>query len=468
VYEGVFENISYANRGLANMTECNMTTVDFTPLGRRQVVADFLGGRLTSDAGALLLREVDRGIGLLDSINEAIPDPRDPRYTIHDQRTMLAQRILSLALGYEDLNDQQTMRSDPALQTVSGGSPESDQPLASPSTLCRLENRMTRATLVKLSAILVEKFLGSFQEPPQDITLDFDATDDRVHGQQEKRFFHGYYKSYCFLPLYVFCGNQLLCAYLRPSNMDGAKHSRAITKLLVEAIRKRWPDVKITIRADSGFCRWRLMRWCDKHDVSYILGLAGNKVLEQRVADLLKQAEQKFTEAAGEKQRLFGETRYAAKTWDRERRVLMKAERLPAGPNTRFVVTNLSGTSQSLYDDVYVQRGEMENRIKEQQLMLFADRTSCQDFLANQFRLLLSSFAYVLVETLRRKHLAGTELAQSQVDTIRLKLFKVAARVTISVRRVVLHLSSSYPGQELFRRVVASLIGTPLADPVPG
>ncbi|MFO0911427.1 MAG: IS1380 family transposase [Pirellulales bacterium] len=450
------------------MTECITATVDFTPLGRRQVVADFLGGRLTSDAGALLLREVDRRSGLLDAMNEAIPDPRDPRYTIHDQRAMLAQRVISLALGYEDLNDQQTMRTDPALQTVSGCSPETDRPLASPSTLCRLENRIDRATLGKLSAVLVEQFLNSFQEPPREITLDFDATDDRVHGNQEKRFFHGYYQSYCFLPLYVFCGDQLLCAYLRPSNIDGAKHSRAITKLLVTAIRNRWPEVKITLRADSGFCRWRLMRWCDKHDVSYILGVAGNKILERRVAGLLEQAEQNFTATAGQKQRLFGETRYAAGTWDRERRVLMKAERLPAGPNTRFVVTNLPGTPQSLYDDVYVQRGEMENRIKEQQLMLFADRTSCQDFLANQFRLLLSSFAYVLVETLRREHLAGTDLAQAQVDTIRLKLFKVAARVVTSVRRVVLHLSSSYPGQDLFRRVVASLIDAPPVQPVPG
>jgi hypothetical protein len=315
--------------------------------------------------------------------------------------------------------------------------------------------------LVRLSTILVEKFLASFSEPPPEITLDFDATDDRVHGQQEQRFFHGYYKSYCFLPLYVFCGDQLLCAYLRPSNIDGAKHSRAITKLLVEAIRKRWPEVRITIRADSGFCRWRLMRWCDRHNVSYILGLAGNKVLERRVADLLEQAEQNFTLAPGEKQRLFGETQYAAGTWDRQRRVLMKAERMRAGSNTRFVVTNLSGSPQSLYDEIYVQRGEMENRIKEQQLMLFADRTSCQDFLANQF-------PYVLIETLRRDHLASTDLAQAQVDTIRLKLFKVAARVTTSVRRVVLHFSSSYPGQELFRRVVTSLTGTPLADPVPG
>jgi hypothetical protein len=439
------------------MTECNTKQLDFTPHGRRQIVADFLGGRLTTDGGALLLREVDRRLGIIDGINECIPDPRDPRFTIHDQRAMLAQRIISLALGYEDLNDQQTMRVDPALQIAAGCSPEADQPMASPSTLCRLENRITHKTLVRLSGLLVELFLNSHDAPPDEITLDFDATDDRIHGSQEQRFFHGYYKSYCFLPLYVFCGDQLLCAYLRPSKIDAAKHARAITKLLVDAIRKRWPNVKMTIRGDSGFCRWRLMRWCDNHGVSYIFGLARNKVLERRIADLLQQAESTYEASGGQKQRLFGETRYAATSWDRQRRVVMKAERLPAGPNTRFVVTNLEGTPQSLYDDNYVQRGEMENRIKEQQLMLFADRTSCHDFLANQFRLLLSSFAYVLVETLRRDHLADTELAQAQVNTIRLKIFKVAARVVTSVRRVVFHLSSSYPQQDLFRRLAASL-----------
>jgi hypothetical protein len=443
------------------MTECTTQRVCFSDIKRRQIVADFNGGRLTTDAGVLLLREVDRHIGLMDAVNDCIPDPRDPRYTIHQQRAMLTQRIVSLALGYEDLNDQQTMRVDPALQAAAGCAPEEDQPLASPPTLCRLENRITRQTSVKLSAVLVNQFLDSFDEPPAELTLDFDATDDRIHGQQEGRFYHGYYKSYCFLPLYVFCGDQLLCAYLRPSKIDGAKHARAITKLLVDAIRERWPEVKITIRGDGGFCRWRLMRWCDNHGVSYIFGMGRNPVLKRRVAELLQQAESDFEATNGQKQRLFGETQYAAKTWDRPRRVLMKAERLAAGPNTRFVVTNLEGTPQELYDQVYVQRGEMENRIKEQQLMLFADRTSCQSFAANQFRLLLSSFAYVLVETLRRVHLADTDLAQAQVNTIRLKLLKVAARVVVSVRRIVFHLSSSYPGAFLFRRIAASLLLRP-------
>lgn len=438
------------------MTECISETVSFSSVDRRKVTADFLGGRLTSDAGILLLKEVDRKIGLLDAINEAIPDPRDPAATIHDQRTMLAQRIFSIALGYEDLNDQQTMRSDASLQVASGVSPEEDQPMASPSTLCRLENRVFRKTLVRLSRILVDQFIASYETPPQEITLDFDATDDPVHGQQQGRFFHGFYRHYCFLPLYVFCGSQPLLAYLRPSKIDGAKHSRAIVKLLVEYLRQHWPEVKITIRGDGGFCRWKLMRWCDKHNVFYCLGAFRNKVLEQQADELMRQAEAEY-EQTGEKVRLFGETSYAAKTWDRPRRIIIKSERLEPGLNTRFVVTNLSHEPKALYDEVYAMRGDMENRIKEQQLMLFADRTSCHDFQANQFRLMLSTFAYVLMDALRREYLRGTKLEKAQCDTIRLKLFKIAARVKVTVRRVWFHLASSYPYQALFQKLAHRL-----------
>lgn len=442
------------------MTECNTKAVQFSRVNRRQLAADFNGGRLTTDGGVLLLREVDRRIGLIDAINECLPDPRDPRYIVHDQREMLAQRIFSLALGYEDLNDQQTLRDDPALQVAAGMTPQEDSPLASPPTLCRLENRVNRKALVKMSALFVEHFLASYDEPPEEIVLDFDATDDLIHGQQEGRFYHGYYRNYCFLPLYVFCGGHLLCALLRPSDIDAAKHSRAVTKLLVDRIRCEWPHVKITIRGDSGFCRWKLMRWCEKHGIDYVFGIACNKVLERRIASLMEVAETTF-KATGQKQRLFGETEYAAETWDRTRRIVMKAERLPEGPNRRFVVTSLSAEAAELYDGIYTQRGDMENRIKEQQLMLFADRTSCHDFLANQFRLLLSSFAYVLLHELRASHLAGTDLENAQVNRIRLVLLKIAARVTVSVRRVVLHLSSSCPFQNLFRRVAATLIPSP-------
>jgi hypothetical protein len=421
------------------------------------VTADFNGGRLTTDAGVLLLREVDRRVGLIDAINNCLPDPRDPLYITHEQREMLAQRIFSIALGYEDLNDQQTLRDDPALQVAAGKGAEEESPLASPPTLCRLENRVDRKALIEMSKLFVERFLASYDERPKEIVLDFDATDDLIHGQQNGRFYQGYYRHYCFLPLYVFCGGHLLCALLRPSNIDAAKYSRAVTKLLVERIRQEWPDVKIIIRGDSGFCRWKLMRWCDKNRVDYIFGLGRNKVLERRVASLMEEAEAAF-EATGEKQRLFGETEYAAGTWDRPRRVIMKAERLPEGPNRRFVVTRLTEEPKQIYDGVYTQRGDMENRIKEQQLMLFADRTSCHDFLANQFRLLLSSFAYVLLHELRESHLVGTDLEKAQVSRIRLVLLKIAARVTVSVRRIVLHFSSSCPFQNLFRHVAATLI----------
>lgn len=439
------------------MTKCKRTKLVLSRLGRRAIDVDFEGGRLTSDAGLVLLREVDRRLGLFDAIHQAIPDPRDPRYITHEQRELLAQRILAIAAGYEDENDHQTLRDDPALQLASGRMPEEDQPLGSPSTLCRLENRISRQTVWRLHEVLVEMFLHSYSSVPEEITLDLDATDDPTHGEQEGRFFHGYYRHYCYLPLYVFCDEHLLCGYLRPSNIDAAKHSRAISKLLVEKIRQRWPKVRITLRGDSGFCRWRLMRWCEKHGVNYLFGLARNARLEGCSRELQQQAEAEY-QATGEKQRLFGEFPYAAASWDRERRVIAKAERLPKGANPRYLVTNLEGEAQQLYDEVYCARGEMENRIKEQQLCLFADRTSCHAMLANQFRLLLSGFAYTLLKGLRRLGLEGTEYAQAQASTLRLKLVKVAARVRITARRVVFHLASSYPLRDLFSTLCQRLL----------
>jgi hypothetical protein len=450
------------------MTDCNRNPLPFSSRGSKTVQADFQGGRLTSDGGALILGELADRTGLVDALNAAIPDPRDPRFIIHDQRTLLAQRVIAIALGYEDLNDHQTLRTDPALQVAAGVAPDPDLGLASPPTLCRFENRVDRETLVKISATLVDQFIAAHPEPPDHLMLDFDATDDPVHGKQEGRFFHGYYDHYCFLPLYVFCGDELLVAYLRPSKIDACKHSRAVLKLLVRRLRAAWPDVKITIRADSGFCRWRLMRWCDAHGIGYVLGLAKNVVLERQARDEIERAERQFR-LTGQPQRIFGTFAYAAGTWDRRRRVIVKAEHSAQGKNPRFVVTNVPGDPQELYEEVYCQRGEAENRIKEQQLDLFADRTSCHRFVANQFRLLLSSVAYTLMQALRRTALVGTELAEAQVGTIRLKLFKVAARVVVTVRRVVFHLSSSYPYQELFEEVRARVMGRqPSAAPASG
>lgn len=447
------------------MTDCTQTYLPFSSLGRKKIEADFEGGRLTSDSGVLLLREVDRRLGLTKSIASCIHDPRDSRYVNHSQVEMLRQRIYSIALGYEDLNDHDTLRQDPALQVAAERlrKEEESQALSSSPTLCRLENRVSREEMWKISRVFVDQFIASHKKPPEEVVLDFDATDDPVHGNQEKRFFHGYYYCYCYLPLYVFCGDQLLAAYLRPSDIDASRHSRAVLLLLVKRLREAWPEVRIIIRGDSGFCRWRLMRWCEKHDVSYILGLARNKVLERRALPAMRKAEREVKKT-GEACQIFRAIRYGAKKWDRKRRVLMKAEWLPKGPNNRFVVTNLRGDPEELYYFLYCQRGEMENRIKEQQLGLFADRTSCHAFKANQFRLLLSSAAYVLMDALRRLGLRGTELSRAQVQTIRLKLFKIAARVKQSVRRVVFHMASGYPYRSLLAKVFGQLKSSPLSD----
>ena len=444
------------------MTECNAQGLTFSSLGRRGVQVDFAGGTLTSEGGLPLLREVERRTGLIQAISDAIPDPRDPAWITHDQYSLLAQRVYGLALGYEDLNDQHTLRRDPLLQLAAGREVDPQRPLASPPTLCRLENRIDRPTLVRISAVLVDQFIASFKEAPQRLVLDFDATDDPLHGRQEQAFFHGYYDGYCYLPLYVFCGDQLLVAYLRPANQDPATHAWAILKLLVDRLRRAWPGVRITFRGDSGFCRWRMMRWCDRNGIGYILGLAWNNVLEKLAQPWTIPAAW-HCHRTQEKQRLFGSFAYAAKTWDRQRRVIVKAEHTPQGPNPRFLVTNCAGDEMELYDRGYCPRGEMENRIKEQQLQLFADRTSCHRFLANSFRLFLSAAAYTLVQTLRQTALADTELREAQVATIRLKLLKVGARVVASVRRVVIHLASSYPGRSLFEHVARRLLGGEVA-----
>jgi len=359
-----------------------------------------------------------------------------------------------LALGYEDLNDHDTLRKDLLWQTAS----ERTEELASCSTLCRLENRAGRKEAWLMHQVLFEQFINSFESVPSELILDFDCTDDRVHGLQEGRHFHGFYYDFCFLPLYVFCGEQLLVSYLRESNIDSAKHAWAILALLVKALRKRWPKVKIILRADSGFCRWKMLRWCERAGIHYLVGLAKNERLNTLSAKLHRRAQRKH-QKTGHKVRLFSQFKYKAKTWDKKRRIIVKAEHSDRGANPRYVVTNLEGGSERLYDAIYCARGEMENRIKEQQLGLFSDRTSCHAWWANQFRLLLSSAAYVLLAALRRVGLSGTEWAHAQVGTIRLRLLKIGAVITRNTRRIRLRLSSSFPLQQLFCSCLARFSG---------
>ncbi len=433
--------------------------MQFSRLKGKNIQADFDGGAITSDAGAVLLREVDKRIGLIDAINDCIPDPRNPFFIAHTQRAMLAQRIIAIAQGYEDLNDHQTLRDDPLFQVATDRGIDPELPLASTSTLWRLEDRVNHDSMVKIIDAFIKEFIRSHPTAPPQIVLDFDATDDPIHGQQEGRFFHGYYDCYCYLPLYVFCGDQLLVPYLRPSNIDGAKHSWAILKCLVQRFREVWPDVRIIMRADGGFCRWKMMRWCDNHGVYYVLGLPKNSVLLKLAGPVIQKAEVQFRQT-GLTQRLLGTFSYAAGSWDRHRRVICRVQHDSKGVNPRFIVTNLPGSPEQLYDEFYCQRGDMENRIKEQQLWLFADRTSSHDFMANQFRLILSSAAYILIDSLRRLGLEGTELARAQAGTIRNKLLKIGARVKVSVRRIVFHFSTGYPHQNLFRQIIDRLAGS--------
>jgi hypothetical protein len=484
------------NPRLSAMTKCKPRRSALKRLRRQAVEVDFEGGTLTSDGGLLLLRETDRRLDLIRRVDQAIPDPRDPLYTAHPQAEILTSRIFGIAAGYEDANDHDALRHDPAFQVAAGRTPAEHQydddqyPLASPSTHSRFENRIDSKTIFRLHEVLVDTFLDSFDEPPQEIILDYDATDDVIHGNQDRRYFNGFYDGYCFLPLYVFCGDQILVSHLRPSSVGAAHHARPITKLLVQKIRSRWPNVRIILRGDSGFAIERLMRWCDKNDVGYVFGLQKNDVLVREITCEMTRARIRQSQRGG-KQACFKWFRYrTTKTWDRHRWVVGKAEYTGKGANPRFVVTNLpsaerivdatyhrplidgkqlrclkdAGTvcsvarnPEDFYRTMYCMRGEMENRIKEQQLCLFADRTSCTGFIANQFRLLLSSLAYVLVDGLRRLGLSGTEQARLRVDTIRLRLFKIAARVRVTHRRVVFHLASHCPSAALFDQVISRL-----------
>lgn len=462
-------------------TECNRSTFVFHPLGSRQVTAAFNGGTITSDGGALLLGEVEAQTGLLAALASCFDDHRDPELIEHSVAELLKQRVFALALGYEDLNDHDELRSDPLLATLVGkrdplGQERIDprdrgRALAGKSTLNRLELTPAGAGSTSrykkivarhrdLESWFVEAFLQLTPQAPAEIVLDLDATDDPLHGHQLGRFFHGYYRHYCYLPLYVFCGAHLLCAKLRPADIDAAAGSVKVVEQIVGQIRREWPQVRIMLRGDSGFCREHLMSWCEANGVDYLFGLAKNARLQRITGCQMHEAQLEF-EATGQACRRFTDFVYQTrKSWSRPRRVVAKAEHLAKGANPRFVVTSLTTdqcAARVLYEERYCARGDMENRIKEQQLCLFADRTSCQTMRANQLRLWLSSAAYVLLQALRQYGLAGTEMAPARCDTIRLKLLKIGAVVRVTVRRVWVSLSGSYPYQELFRRVLDNM-----------
>jgi len=435
------------------MTKCTTSSARFPRCKGRQVTANFEGGDITTDGGVLLLRQLDRELGLIRSVASKIDDPRNQKQCTHRTEQVIRQRVFGVALGYEDLNDHQQLRHDLALQT----GVDSEGLLASQSTLCRFELKANRRWAVSMHQEIVEQFIRSYKKTPRRLILDFDATDDTVHGTQVGRHFNGYYKNYCFLPLYVFCGQKLLVSYLRPASVDAAKHSWAILALLVKRIRREWPRVQIIFRGDGGFSRPRLLAWCERHDVGYIVGIGKNSRLEESSLNTRYRAAIQFGESKI-KQRCFATLGYKAKSWKTERKVVVKAEFSHLGDNTRYVVTNLKGAARWLYDRRYCLRGDMENRIKEQQLGLFADRTSCHQWWPNQYRLLLSSLAYVLMERLRSGYLRGTKYAKAQMTTLRLKLLKIGAVVTRNTRRIKLLMSSSYPDQELYLRIAKKLV----------
>jgi len=462
-------------------TECNSAYLDFPMLGSREVLADFDGGDISSDGGALLLRETERLTGVIRQFAACFTDHRNPDLTEHTVEELIAQRVYALALGYEDLNDHDDLRTDPLLATVVGKPDptgktrrrhrDRGKALAGKSTLNRLELSPTGAdadTRYKkipcrthdVERLFVTLFLQAHPRPPERIVLDLDATDDPIHGHQLGRFFHGYYKNFCYLPLYIFCGDHLLCARLRPSDIDACAGSVKHLKRVVAQLRESWPGVKVVVRADSGFCREAIMAWCEADGVDYVLGLAQNTRLKAMIAAEAEQARLEF-ERTKEASRAFTDLQYRTlDSWSRDRRVVAKAEHLAKGANPRFVVTSLTPEGRAakpLYEEDYCGRGEMENRIKEQQLHLFADRTSAATMRGNQVRLYCSSIAYVLLSALRRLGLAGTELARAQCQTIRLKSLKVGALVRVTVRKVWVKLSSGCPYADVFRRVHANL-----------
>ena len=452
------------------MTECNQSSFGFEGVGRREIVARFDGGTISSDGGAFLLRQTDQRLNLIARLAECFLDGRNQDLIEHTVTEMLAQRIYGLALGYEDINDHEQLRKDPVFGILAGRE-ALEKPLAGKSTLNRMElgtginDRYKKITFWKqaVDELLVKLFIEAHESAPAEIVLDVDTTDLPLHGKQEGRFFHGYYDSYCYLPLYIFCGDHVLCARLREANHDASFGCLAEIRRIVTQIRAVWPEVKVILRGDSGFCRNELMSWCENHGVDFVFGMARNQKLRRIIGQQMHEATLQWNQT-GKPARIFTEFEYkTGKTkksgWDCARRVVSKAEHIDGKENPRFVVTSLTGerwAARALYEDLYCERGDMENRIKEQ-FSLFADRVSAETMRANQMRLYLSAMAYVLVSGLRRLGLKTTELAQAQVSTIRTKLLRIGAQIRVTVRKVWVSMASSYPWQDLYQQVWTNL-----------
>ncbi len=451
------------------ITECSEDRFEFGGgNGGRQVIAEFSGGTISSDGGGLLLQETDAKMNLLARFSQCFADGRDPQQITHSVEQMVRQRVYALALGYEDLNDHEQLRQDRLLQVMTGKQEPGSEPLAGKSTLNRMElgsgmpNRYKKINFWRDSVddLLVDIFLEAHPQAPAQIILDIDTTDMALHGKQEGRFYHGHYGHHCYLPLYIFCGDHVLCARLRPSSIGPAVGAKKEVARVVEQIRQRWPAVQIILRGDSGFCVDELMVWCEQQRVDYVLGLARNKRLEALVAEALGQAKQQW-EATQQPARVFVEFEHetVSGTWSRKRRVVAKAEHIDGKSNPRFIVTSLADQpweKRALYEETYCARGDMENRIKEQ-FVLFADRVSSSTMRANQLRIYFSVMAYTLMNGLRRLGLRATSLAAAQVGTIRLKLLKIGALVRVTVRKVWIRMATSYPSQALFAQVLRQL-----------
>jgi len=439
------------------MTECT-ERIEVGGTGRRRILSTFDGGQLVSDGGASLLGIADRTLDLTARVAACLPDHRAPNRIAHSMVSLVRQRVFAIAMGYEDLNDHHALRDDAMLRLLAGRTPEEDG-LASPATLCRFENRRDDGRLLDVMRVLIDTFIRSFGRrcPTEPLVLDIDATADRAYGGQERNFFNGFYDCHCFLPFFIFCGDQLLFSWLRPSSRGGAYNSRAALAIIVGHLREKWPEVEIIVRADSGFAVPRVLDWCDENGVDYVIGYPKNPKLNRIISGQLERARE-ASEASGEAARVYTSFMDQARSWPWPRRVIAKAEWLGDKANPRYVVTSLKGRSKWLYEEMYCARGDMENRIKEQQYGLFSDRTSCHEFRANQVRLTLSSVAYVLIDHVRRVGLRGTEMARAQAWIIRERLFKVAARVVISVRRIRLKLSETWPNAAILSKALKNLL----------